>query len=444
MSRPSDPALRAVFDGVPPYANFGAPMNGMRRRHGAGAARALRNVLWLFGDKVFAVVVGLAVFGLIARHHGPEASGHFAYATSLLQVGLGLSLVCSAGSLMPRLSRSLAVPGLVANAFALRMAASLLSAAVLAAAVALTVDDAERRRVALLLLICVPLIEPFNIASAYWQSHNRNAVPVASRSAGLIVRGVVVVVAVLAGAPLWVAALAWCAESLVSALVQLHSLREVASVRRWPALVTRWRASRLFAFGAPFLLGASMSHLFLRLDRLLLAEWMPVRDYGHYAVGMQLADVWLQVAIILGIAIGPAFMYERVRQARSWRDHVPVALALAAVGLVGLLGAALLGAPALRLVFGAGFEPSYPYLVAGCAFGVLYFVDQLVQLVITAQNQPMLLASKYAVACVVAVLVQWTAFATLGPFAGPAGLSCGVLAGWLAVALVRRRKALSA
>jgi polysaccharide transporter, PST family len=415
-------------------------MSWLRRGRGAGAARALRNVVWLFGDKMFAVVVGLAVFGLIARHHGPEASGHFAYATALLQVGLGLSLVCNAGSLMPRLSRTVAVPGLIANAFALRLGASLLSAAALAVVVAFTVDDAERRRVAWLLLMCVPLIEPFNIASAYWQSLNRNAVPVISRSAGLLARAAMVMAAVLAGAPVWVAALAWCTESVVAALVQLRSLQVVAPPARWPTLVTRWRASRLLAFGAPFLLGASLSQLFLRLDRLVLAQWLPVREYGHYAVGMQLVDVWLQVAIILGIAIGPAFMYERIRRAHSWRDHLPVAIGLAAVGLVGLAGAALLGPLLLKLVFGAGYEASYPYLVAGCAFGVLCFVDQLVQLVITAKNQPMVLALKWAVAVFVAVLVQWTFFKFLGPFVGPAGLACGLLAGWLAVAAAQRRK----
>ncbi len=417
-------------------------MSWSQRWQGVGVSRALRNVLWLFGDKVFAVVAGLAVFGLIARHHGPEASGHFAYATALLQVGLGLSLVCSAGPLMPRLSRTLAVPGLIANAFALRLGASLLSAAALSVIVAFTVDDAERRRVAWLLLLCVPLIEPFNIASAYWQSLNRNAIPVASRSVGLVVRATVVIVAVLAGAPLWVAALAWCAESVVTALLQLHSLQSVAPPARWPSLITRWRASRLLAFGAPFLLGASLSQLFLRLDRLVLADWMPVRDYGHYAVGMQLVDVWLQVAIILGIAIGPAFMYERIRRAHSWRDHLPVAIGLAAVGLVGLAGAALLGPWLLKLVFGAGYEASYPYLVAGCAFGVLCFVDQLVQLVVTAKNQPLVLALKWAVAVVVAVLVQWTFFAALGPLVGPLGLACGLLTGWLAVAATQRRRGL--
>jgi polysaccharide transporter, PST family len=305
---------------------------------------------------------------------------------------------------------------------------------VLALVVLVTVQDAERRQVAWLLLLCVPLIEPFNIAAAYWQSLNRNRVPVASRSLGLLLRTVVVLAAVAAGAPMWVAALAWCAESLLSALLQTHSLRDHAPASRWWSWVSRWRASRLLAFGAPFMLGSAMSHLFLRLDRLLLAERMPSRDYGHYAVGMQLVDVWLQVAIILAISIGPAFMYRRVREAHSWRSHAPVALALAAVGGLGWLGAFLIGPWLLEQVFGPGYQAAYPYLLAGCAFALLFFVDQLVQLVITAQNQPLRLALKWAVSCAVAVVVVIFGYAHWGALAGPLGLACGLVAGWLALA----------
>jgi hypothetical protein len=56
---------------------------------------ALRNMAWVLGDKALAMLLGLLIFGLIARALGPAGSGHFAYATALLQVGLGLSLVCS-------------------------------------------------------------------------------------------------------------------------------------------------------------------------------------------------------------------------------------------------------------------------------------------------------------------------------------------------------------
>jgi O-antigen/teichoic acid export membrane protein len=252
----------------------------------------------------------------------------------------------------------------------------------------------------------------------------------------------VVLIAVFFGAPMWVAALAWCAESLVSALIQVGSLRQIArdgaqphrSVWGWWRSLRRSRLRQLFRFGAPFVVGMALSHLYLRLDRLMLAERMSARDYGHYAVGMQLVEVWLQVASMVGVAIGPAFMYKRLQQSGRWRDHWRVALMLAAVGLLGFAGAALLGRPVLGLIFGAGFEAAYPFLVAGTAFGVLVFVDQLALLTVSALNQPMALTVKWAVAVAVAAWVLHAGTPLWGGFAGAAALAAGMVAGWVALA----------
>src|SRR5262245_65188741 len=73
------------------------------RPHSAAAAAALRNLLWLSGDKVVSVVLGLVVFGLIARHYGPGGAGQFSYGVAVLQAALGLSLVCSSAAVLPRL-----------------------------------------------------------------------------------------------------------------------------------------------------------------------------------------------------------------------------------------------------------------------------------------------------------------------------------------------------
>jgi O-antigen/teichoic acid export membrane protein len=97
------------------------------------------------------------------------------------------------------------------------------------------------------------------------------------------------------------------------------------------------------------------------------------------------------------------------------------------------VGAYALGAWVLALVFGPGYQAAYPFVLAGFGFAVLCFVDQLVQLVITAQNRPLLLALKWFVACVVAAAVMVLGFAFWGAMAGPIGLACGLAAGWLAL-----------
>jgi len=77
---------------------------------------------------------------------------------------------------------------------------------------------------------------------------------------------------------------------------------------------------------------------------------------------------------------------------------------------------------------------------------ILFFIDQFVQISITANNRPGLLAAKWAGACAVAVSTLWVATPHLGGYAGPLAMALGLLAGWVVVAvgrgtgLARRRR----
>jgi polysaccharide transporter, PST family len=404
---------------------------------------ALRNLLWLSGDKVVAVVLGLLVFGLIARQYGPGGAGQFSYAVAVLQAALGLSLVCSSAAVLPRLChlRDGTAASMVANVFAVRMVGSLFAAAAVAVYTVLAVDDPLRRTVTLILLSTVPLLEPFHAFSAYWLSRNQNRAPVLARGSGLLARVVVVVLALWAGAPAWVVALAWVADALVTATMQSASLRNVRPWRRLVGAVRAPRAKPYFHFGIRFAAGLWLSHLFLRIDRLWLAERMDPHAFGLYATAMQLVEVWLQCAGLIAGSMAPAFLYRALRQSNKMRDHWRTLATLAGTGLAGLAGAVLFGPFLLRSVFGPAFAASYGYLVVGFAVAVLFFIDQFVQIAITANNRPGLLAVKWGAASAVAFTTLVLAAPRLGAYAGPLGIALGLTAGW-AVVLLRRRRAI--
>jgi polysaccharide transporter, PST family len=400
-----------------------------------------RNMLWLSADKAVAVALGLLIFGLIARTLGPAGAGRFSYAVAVLQTTLGLSLVCSAAAVLPRMCRLSdgVASRVVANVFAVRLAGSLLAAVVAALYGLLSIDDPQRRLVTLVMLAAVPLIEPFMAFALYWQSRNHNRPLFVARSGGLLARLALVLAGLWLGAPLWVLALAWVLEAGVAALLQM---RGISRVHPWPLLartVTRARTRAYFRYAVRFMGGLLLSHLFLRLDRLWLAERMSGPEFGLYATAMQLVEVWMQVALLLGGSIAPAFLYRDLQRSRALRSHVRVIAGFAALGLAGWLGAVLLGPRLLSLVFGPAFAASHGYLVAGFGAAVLFFIDQFVQISITSTNRPGVLALKWGVACLTAAAVLALATPWLGAFAGPAGMAAGIAAGWLAVALVPER-----
>jgi PST family polysaccharide transporter len=403
----------------------------------AGRLTALQNFVWLTADKSVAILVGLFVFGLIARTYGPAASGHFAYAAVLLQTALGLAQVCSAAAILPRLCRqSRGQLAIISNVFVVRMAGSFLASMIVAAYVLLTVQEHERLFATLLLLLCVPLIEPFFAIASYWQSRNENRAQVISRCAGLIARAIAVVLAIALQAPVWMLAFAWLLESLLSALLLSRSLVPVVSFASMKRAVREQRVRIYLKFGVRFLAGVWLSHLFLRMDRLVMSELMPAHDFGIYATSMQLVEVWLQVATIAAISLGPAFLYAQLAKPGPLRQYARVSLALAGLGVIGLLATIWLGKPALAVIFGAEYVQGYPYLVGGAAFGVLFFADQVVALAISAANRPILLALRWGVACAVALAIQLMWFDSFGAYVGSIGLAGGLMSSWLLLAVM--------
>lgn len=397
---------------------------------------ALHNMAWLLGDKAVALVVGLAIFGLIARAHGPAGSGHFAYAAAMLQIGLGLSMVCAGVALLPRFCRMHgalhgALPGAVANVFALRMLASLLAMAAMMLFCWVTVHDAQRLQVTLILLGAVPLIEPFYVIATYWLSRNHNRPTVIARSSGLLMRAALVGIGLWWGMPMWVLAMAWLAEAAVNAALQSLQARRTFAGYRMRRLVRPSRMRAYLGFGLRFVAALWLSQLFLRVDRLVLAQRMSAHDFGIYAAPMQLVEVWSQVAYLIGSSIATAYLYRRLGSSERLRAFLVTAAAMAGIGILGLVGAWALGAWLLRSVYGPEFTGSLPYLLAGSAFSVLLFADQAVDMMITANNQPSLLALKWGVALLVALLVMWLGFNRLGAFCGAAGLALGIVAAWV-------------
>lgn len=380
------------------------------------------------------MVAGLLIFGIIGRHLGPVGAGHFAYAVAILQVGLGLSLICTGSALLPRFCRiGAALPGAIANVFALRMAAALLAALVVAAFTVFVVEDAQRRTVCLVLLGAIPLIEPFAVIATYWSSRNQNRPNVVARSTGLLARLAVVAVGVALGAPVWLLAAAWVLEAAINAGIQTLQLRSALAGKSLHRFVRASRTRGYLRFGARFVLGSWLHVLYTRLDRLILAERTPPEVFGLYATAMQLVDVWAQVAHLIAVSLATALLYRQIRAGRLLPAVMGTAAVMTTIGLVGLGAVWCCGSWFLTLVFGPNFADSQPYLLSGTAMAVLLFVNQTVQLTMAALNRPTRLVVMWAVAVAVASLAIWIGQDRIGLHAGPAGLALGMLAGWLSL-----------
>ena len=119
---------------------------------------------------------------------------------------------------------------MLANVFVVRLLGSVVAAVVVVLYALLAIQEPDRLTIALMVVAAVPLVEPFFVATLYWQSRNDNRLPVVNRGAGLLVRTTLVAAAVAFDAPLWVPAVGWILEMAVVAVLQVRSM---GSLGRW-------------------------------------------------------------------------------------------------------------------------------------------------------------------------------------------------------------------
>ena len=59
---------------------------------------------------------------------------------------------------------------------------------------------------------------------------------------------------------------------------------------------------------------------------------------------------------------------------------------------------------------------------------------------IAVKRQPYTLAAKWGVSAAVAIVTQIVMFPRIDAYSGPLGLTCGIVSGWLALAVLNARR----
>lgn len=158
------------------------------------------------------------------------------------------------------------------------------------------------------------------------------------------------------------------------------------------------------------------------IDVMLVRTYAPEHQSGMFAAAAVLAKLVLIVPTTLSLYLLPRFVHRR-----SDRDtmNFGVNVVLGTVGAVGLAGAGaflVLGAPIVRLFFGAGYEESITLLpILGLAY-VPWALAQGLLIRLTAS-----VSRRALVVLVAAAVVQWAVARAVLPDLRAMGLTIGLL-----------------
>ena len=194
---------------------------------------------WLGLEQMVRMVTGLVVGIYVARHLGPAGYGVIGYATALMLIGsalsrMGLQEVVTRDLVRDEPRRNLTL----GSAFALRLTGGVLAYGVLLLFGLYAAADVQTR-LAVLVIGAGVLAQPFDMAGAWFQAHQRLAPLVLARLTGVLGCAALRIGFVLTGQAAAVVRLAGGGRDR-----HRRGAWSWACMRAWAAAPLHWRVSR--------------------------------------------------------------------------------------------------------------------------------------------------------------------------------------------------------
>jgi O-antigen/teichoic acid export membrane protein len=321
----------------------------------------LQNIAWLVGERVVRGAVTATVLGIVARHLEPAGFGRLNFAIAAVTIAAALANLGLEGVVVSELIRQPARAGAVlGTAFRLRLAAGAATLGLLALPTrALMPDDAFLITVVALSLI----IQPVEVVDLWFQRHLQSRRTVMARFVGL-----------MAGATLKLCLVAANARLPAFAWAQVADVGFVALALGWagrraPDQSGPWAwdpeiARTLWKRGAPLAVSGLMVAFTMRLDQLLVRTWLGDREAGIYFAATRLTDLAQFAGYAMMLSLFPALATVHAHSPQKYQSKLQTLFdVMSALGWLVALGATVLGAGIIRLLYGQPYAGAAPVLI---------------------------------------------------------------------------------
>lgn len=382
-----------------------------------------KNILWLVSERGLQIVLSLIAGGFIARAFGPDLYGKWQYAISFLFLATTLTYICSAEVIVPALVREPERTGAILGAaFFVRSVASISGFLVGQLSVYFLIKDEQIASFLRILLVLLLFNEPFGVIVAWFQARTYISPVVKIRLFSLILKVLAITVIVFFSLDNLLIAIAWLGEGffvMVFLLWLYHRTKESV-----------WSISRLdvisyFKEGGIYWIGLLFMSIFMRLDRLFIAEYSGFNELGKYSAAIQIAENWFVLGAIVSQSIAPRYVYASFSN-KEIDSNIKNLLIIYIIGaILGALVLMLLAPLIIKIIFGDAYTGAANFLGKLVFVSVGVFVDSLFNILMMKERSAKWIAMKWLGALSGGLAVNYFFISSLGVWASILALYVG-------------------
>jgi len=338
--------------------------------------KLLKNISWLFFDKIIRILGGLVVGIWVARYLGPSDFGVLNYALAytalfMLFVKLGLDqIVVREVVKKPKLTNYL-----MGTAFGLKLIGSML-AFVLVMVSLYFMETNTTTKIVIFIISAGFILQAVDVIDYYYQAHVLSKYVVIARNSAFIGSSLLKVYFIVYEYDVIYFALANTIDFALAGLFMLVLYKKIGGkVSQWK--FSRVIAMRLLRFSWPLALSVFLISIHMKIDQVMIGNMLDIEQVGIYSVAVNLSGAWLFIPSILVSTFMPYFVSLRESDSELYHYRLIQLYSLMFwMGVVVGLVTILFGESIIGFLFGAAYIDAYTALVFNIWNGI--FISQAV------------------------------------------------------------------
>ena len=268
----------------------------------SGFKKIFVNISWLFFERIIGMIVSFFVGVYVARYLGPENFGLFSYSVSFVGLfaaiaTLGLDSIVIRELVKDEKKRD----ELLGTSFALKIIGSFLVIGIIFIAVRFTNNDNFTNFLIYIIAIGT-LFQSFNVINFHFQSKVLSKYTVYAQIFTSITCAAIKLLLIYFRMSLVYFVIVSLIQSVILALgLIVMYIKQKSNLFNW--IINFSLAKRLLQDSWPLILSGIAISIAMRIDQVMLKEYMGNIHVGYYAVGVRLAEI----LIFIPMAIGQSF-----------------------------------------------------------------------------------------------------------------------------------------
>lgn len=296
--------------------------------------KIIANTIWLFGEKILQLFLGLFVGVWVARYLGPENFGLYNYVIAIVSLfgvvaNLGLERI-----IVRDISRDISQKDkTLGTGFILRFIASLLST--LAVIIFAFISESDNPQIRLLIgvfSLAISFSRSMEMIEYWFQSQVQSKYVVLGKNIVYITINSIKIIAIQLQSPVSVFIFILSLEQILNAigLVMVYQFSG-SLIKAWQFSYDR--ACSLLKDSWPLILANIVIIIYMRIDQIMLAQISGAASVGLYSAAVKISEMWYFVPISIINSVYPS-----VVQGKELDNHIYYGRIQKLFGVVAIVG----------------------------------------------------------------------------------------------------------